>query len=130
MIQTKCSDPVILNLWHPIGAIAETTPDRVVETILLGEKISFAVDANGAVSAWKSRPDLRPGDRIDAASIRETLPAKSAYGYVWTSLGSPPAELFPIPEYDEPDRRKLNAATFGVNVSAPRAIEKDRKSVV
>ncbi len=123
MIQTKCSDPVILNLWHPIGAIAEATPGRVVETTLLGEQISFAVGANSAVCAWKSRPDLRPGEQIDLASIRETLPAKSAYGYVWTSLGSPPAELFPIPEYEEPDRRRLNAATFGVNVSAPRAIE-------
>ncbi len=123
MIQTKCSDPVILNLWHPIGAIAEATPGRVVETTLLGEQISFAVGANSAVCAWNSRPDLRPGEQIDLASIREKLPAKSAYGYVWTSLGSPPAELFPIPEYEEPDRRRLNAATFGVNVSAPRAIE-------
>ncbi|MER9435272.1 aromatic ring-hydroxylating dioxygenase subunit alpha [Mesorhizobium sp. M0618] len=123
MIQTKCSDPVILNLWHPIGAIAETTPNIVMETTLLGEQVSFAIGAGGAIGVWTSRPDLRPGARIDPASIHEALPAKSAYGYVWTSLGSPPAELFPIPEYEEPDRRKLNAATFGVNVSAPRAIE-------
>lgn len=123
MIQTRCFDPLILNLWHPIGAIAEMTPNNVVETTLLGEQVSFAIGAAGAIGVWLSRPDLRPGARIDPASVGETLPAKSAYGYVWTSLGSPPAELFPIPEYDEPDRRKLNAATFGVNVSAPRAIE-------
>ena len=36
MIQTRCSDPVILNLWHPIGAIAETPVNTVVETVLLG----------------------------------------------------------------------------------------------
>ena len=122
-LETRCSDPVILNLWQPIGAIAETVCDRVAETILLGERISFVVSANGVAAAWRTRPDLQPGDRVDLASIREVLPVKSAYGYVWTSLGSPSRDLFPIPEYEEPDRRRLNAATFGVNVSAPRAIE-------
>ncbi|MER9599653.1 aromatic ring-hydroxylating dioxygenase subunit alpha [Mesorhizobium sp. M0244] len=123
MILTRCSDPVILNLWHPIGAIGETTPSSVVETTLLGEQVSFAVDASGAIRVWRSRPGVRSAEPIGPASVGKALPAKSAYGYVWTSLGSPPAELFPIPEYEEPDRRKLNAATFGVNVSAPRAIE-------
>jgi phenylpropionate dioxygenase-like ring-hydroxylating dioxygenase large terminal subunit len=42
---------------------------------------------------------------------------------VWTSLGDPPEDIFPIPEYAETDRHRLNAATFGVNVSAPRAVE-------
>ncbi|MCA0015682.1 aromatic ring-hydroxylating dioxygenase subunit alpha [Mesorhizobium sp. B292B1B] len=117
---TKCSDPVILNLWHPVGAIAETVPGGVHDTVLLEERLSFAVDTDGEPVVWRSRPDVEGVDRIPGA---DRLPARSAYGYVWTSLGSPPAELFPIPEYEEPDRRKLNAATFGVNVSAPRAIE-------
>ncbi|MEI9412718.1 aromatic ring-hydroxylating dioxygenase subunit alpha [Mesorhizobium salmacidum] len=119
----KCTDTVILNLWHPIGAIAETSPLAVEETVLLEERVSFAVGEKGEPVVWRSRPDLRPGDRAPVVDIDERLPAKSAYGYVWTSLGSPPEDLFPIPEYAEADRRKLNAATFGVNVSAPRAIE-------
>ncbi|CDX35872.1 conserved hypothetical protein [Mesorhizobium plurifarium] len=117
---TKCTDSVVLNLWHPVGAIAETVPGAVQQTVLLEERLSFSVGADGEPVVWRSRPDLRRADQIAAA---DRLPAKSVYGYVWTSLGSPPADLFPIPEYAEPDRRRLNAATFGVNVSAPRAIE-------
>jgi phenylpropionate dioxygenase-like ring-hydroxylating dioxygenase large terminal subunit len=45
------------------------------------------------------------------------------YGYIWTSLGDPLIDVFPIPEFAEPDRRRLHAGTIGVNVSAPRAIE-------
>jgi len=117
---TKCMDPVVLNLWHPVGAIAETVPGAVQETVLLEERLSFEVGADGEPVVWRSRADLRRADQVPAA---DRLPAKNRYGYVWTSLGSPPDELFPIPEYAEPDRRRLNAATFGVNVSAPRAIE-------
>jgi phenylpropionate dioxygenase-like ring-hydroxylating dioxygenase large terminal subunit len=123
MTEAKCKDPVILNLWHPLAAIAEMPVGRVVDTVLLEERVSFAVDADGKVAAWRSRPELGSGDPVDLAKLDGTLPAKSAYGYVWTSLGDPPADIFPIPEFDEPDRRKLNAATIGVNVSAPRAIE-------
>lgn len=123
MTEAKCKDPVILNLWHPLGAVAEMPVGTVVDTMLLEERVSFAVDARGTAVAWRSRPELRAGDPVDPGALTDTLPAKSAYGYVWTCLGSQPAEIFPIPEFDEPDRRKLNAATIGVNVSAPRAIE-------
>jgi phenylpropionate dioxygenase-like ring-hydroxylating dioxygenase large terminal subunit len=123
MNTTKCTDPVILNLWHPIGAIAETPAGIVVETVLLEERVSLAKAADDAVAVWRSRPDLRAGNTVEIATIADRLPAKIAYGYVWTSFGSPPEDIFPIPEYAESDRRKLNAATIGVNVSAPRAIE-------
>ncbi|MEZ2328922.1 aromatic ring-hydroxylating dioxygenase subunit alpha [Mesorhizobium sp. RCC_202] len=117
---TKCTDPVILNLWHPVGAIAEAVPSGVQETVLLEERLCFAINADGEPVVWRSRLGAQGPGQVSTA---DRLPALSAYGYVWTSLGSPPAGLFPIPEYDEPDRRRLNAATFGVNVSAPRAIE-------
>jgi phenylpropionate dioxygenase-like ring-hydroxylating dioxygenase large terminal subunit len=42
---------------------------------------------------------------------------------VWSSLGEPPAQLFELPEYAEPDRRNIHAATIGVACSAPRAVE-------
>ncbi len=123
MPQPKCPDPVILNLWHPLGAIAEMPVGAVVDTVLLEERVSFAVDAKGRATAWRSRPGLNSGAPADEAANGEMLPALSAYGYVWTSLGDPPPDIFPIPEFAEPDRRRLNAATIGVHVSAPRAIE-------
>ena len=44
---TKCSDPVILNLWHPLAAIDETPVGTVVDTVLLEEPVSLAVDEAG-----------------------------------------------------------------------------------
>jgi phenylpropionate dioxygenase-like ring-hydroxylating dioxygenase large terminal subunit len=91
--------------------------------MLLEERLSFGIDAAGRTAVWRSRPELPVGAPLDRASVGEGMPAKLAYGYIWTSLGAPPADIVPIPEYAEADRRKLNAATIGVNVSAPRAIE-------
>jgi phenylpropionate dioxygenase-like ring-hydroxylating dioxygenase large terminal subunit len=120
---TKCTDRVVLDLWHPLQAIAETPAGRVHETVLLEDRLGFARNEAGNAAVWRARPDLRVGDAVDIASINDRVPAKVAYGYVWASLGNPPADIFPIPEFAEPDRRRLNAATMGVNVSAPRAIE-------
>ncbi|PSM18783.1 aromatic ring-hydroxylating dioxygenase subunit alpha [Nitratireductor sp. StC3] len=123
MTEPKCTDHVTLNQWYPLGAIDEAPRARAIDTVLLEENLSYAVAGDGTVAAWRRREDLKPGTPVDVAALTDTLPAISAYGYVWASLGRPPAALFPIPEYAEPDRRKLNAATIGVNVSAPRAIE-------
>lgn len=123
MIETRCKDQVVLDLWHPLAALSEVPAGVVVNTVLLEERISLATDRTGKVAVWRSRRDL-PADRpVDITAVADMLPVKLAYGYVWTSLGNPPADIFPIPEFAEADRRKLNAATFGVNVSAPRAIE-------
>ncbi|MDH4987854.1 aromatic ring-hydroxylating dioxygenase subunit alpha [Aminobacter anthyllidis] len=123
MTQTRCKDQVILDLWHPLAPLAEMPVGVVVDTILLEERLSLATDSDGNAAVWRSRPALAADAPVDISKLDGTLPVKLAYGYVWTSLGNPPAEIFPIPEYAEADRRKLNAATFGVNVSAPRAIE-------
>ena len=123
MAEPKCSDPVVLNLWHPLGAVVEMPPKTVVDTALLEEPLSFCIDGKGGAVAWRRQAHLKAGDQVEPETIVGALPTRIAYGYVWTSLGESPAELFPIPEYAEPDRRKLNAATIGVHVSAPRAIE-------
>lgn len=123
MTQTRCKDQVILDLWHPLAALAEVPPGVVSDTVLLEEPVSYAADRDGKADVWRSRPDLPAGTPVEVGSLGNTLPVKIAYGYVWTSLGNPPADLFPIPEFEEADRRKLNAATVGVHVSAPRAIE-------
>jgi phenylpropionate dioxygenase-like ring-hydroxylating dioxygenase large terminal subunit len=117
-----CRDPVTLDLWHPLGAVVEVPLGKVVETVLLGERLSYGVDTDGRAAVWRSRPDMPVGSRANLAAIPDPLPVKTAYGYVWTSLGTP-ADLFSIPEYAEEDRRRLNAGSIGVHVSAPRAIE-------
>lgn len=123
MTQTRCTDQVILDLWHPLAAVSELPVGVVVDTVLLEERLSLAADSAGKAAVWRSRPELAADNPVDIVALGGTLPVKIAYGYVWTSLGNPPADIFPIPEYAEADRRRLNAATLGVNVSAPRAIE-------
>lgn len=80
---------------------------------MLGENIGYAVDAAGQPRVWHERATGSP----------RPVPTLEEYGYVWTSLGTPPDSLFSIPEYHEADRRNLNAGSIGVHVSAPRAVE-------
>ncbi|MGI9625158.1 MAG: aromatic ring-hydroxylating dioxygenase subunit alpha [Acidimicrobiales bacterium] len=108
---SPCSDPVILDQWHPIAVLEEVKPGVPGDTTVLGVDIGYRVE-NGRHTAW----------RCDDPT-RDPLPVLPAYGYLWSSLGSPPEQLFKIPEYDEPDRRNIHAATIGVHCSAPRAIE-------
>ena len=111
MAEPACTDPVVLDLWHAIGAADEAEDMRHTE--LLGQPLAYRIDGSGGPEVWRRGG---PGDG-------DALPARAAYGYVWCSLGAPARELFPIPEYAEEDRRNLNAASIGVHVSAPRAIE-------
>lgn len=111
----KCQDAVILNLWHPIAALAEISQGEVHHTTLLEETLVYQ-QYDGEVVCW------RVSDRSASEDARQSLPVTLAYGYLWTSLGTP-KPLFDLPEYAEPDRRNMNAATIGVHVSAPRGIE-------
>ncbi len=118
-----CTDATILNQWFAIGAVQELHPGIVADTELLEENLSYAVEVDGSVRVWRRIGQLPAGSAYDSGKIDEQLPAVNAYGYVWTCLGEPETEIFPIDEYAENDRRNLNAASIGVNVSGPRAIE-------
>ncbi len=121
-----CKDETILNLWFAIGATGEMQPGFVHDTVLLEEAVSYAIAPDGSAWAWRRCDRLATGDAFDPGDpgqIDAPLPTKIAYGYVWTCLGKPSADIFPISEYEEPERRNLNAASIGVNVSGPRAIE-------
>lgn len=107
----KTPSAAVLNLWYPISAGEDARPGERRSTTLLDLGVHYERGANGAVTAWRS---------VDGANA---LPVIERYGFIWTSLGSPPAELFPIPEYAEPDRFNICAGSIGVNVSAPRAVE-------
>ena len=107
-----CNDRVILNQWHPISSIDELENSKQINTILLEEPLTFAKNSSEEVLIWRS-----------SDKSKKRLPAKLCYGYLWTSLGDPPAELFSFPEFDEPDRRNVATGAFGVHISAGRAIE-------
>jgi phenylpropionate dioxygenase-like ring-hydroxylating dioxygenase large terminal subunit len=103
-----CTDRVALDEWHVLGSVSELPLGRIKSTRLLDAELELLRSGDCAVA-------VRVADRF--------LPVRQRFGYVWTTLGAPDHEIFDLPEYDEPDRRNMNAASFGINVSAPRAIE-------
>ncbi len=115
-------DPV-RDLWHVVGALEELPRGKVRITRLLGEDVAIAITSDGEALAWRPPAGLADGTALEMALVEQPLPVRRDYGYLWTSLGKPGAGLFAIPEYAEPDRRNMNAATFRVHVSAPRAVE-------
>jgi len=117
-----CTNTAVLDLWHPISALAEIGPG-VHLTTLFEERIAYGLVADDEIVVWRAGPGVRRTGPAEAVGPADRLPVNRAYGYLWTSLGSPPGPLFEIPEYKEPDRRKMNAGTIGVATSAPRAIE-------
>ncbi|MGI9624689.1 MAG: aromatic ring-hydroxylating dioxygenase subunit alpha [Acidimicrobiales bacterium] len=126
MSDSVCTDPVIVNSWHPIAALDEIAIGVTNETLLLGELLSFtklADAANEQVLAWRSRPDLPVGAAVGVIPDSERLAVRAEYGYLWASVGDPPDHLFDMPDYDNPRRRNMNAGSIVVATSAPRAVE-------
>lgn len=101
--------PAVLDQWYPLAA-REDVPDGIpLATVLLDVPVHLQREGDGI--------------RVSRAGDGVRLPVCERHGFVWTSLGTPPAAVFAIPEYDEPDRFNICAGSIGVNVSAPRAIE-------
>ncbi len=105
-------DPVATKLWYAIIADDELAPGRSFGTALLGRPIRVSAQADGGLVAVEIEPG---GERA--------LPVTERYGYLWTSLSDDPKPLFDIPEFDEADRKTLNAGTLQVATSAPRCVE-------
>jgi len=108
MAYTKPIAPALRDLWHVIAASQEVP--------MGGKRVTTLFDTALSVS----RNERLRVARNDDGSL---LPVIERYGCIWTSFGSPSADLFPIIEYAESDRRNIIAGSIGVNVSAPRAIE-------
>lgn len=110
MTQTGELSPAIRDLWHVFAGSETTRPGERHKTTLFNRGIVYFRNDNGEVEAYPTdAPDRR-------------LPVLERYKFIWTSFGEP-GELFPLPEYDEPDRKNMNCGSIGVNVSAPRAVE-------
>src|SRR5690606_14607572 len=97
-------DPITRDLWHVIAATDELKIGLVETTLLLDRKIAMTRGSDGEPVVWL-RSNEEDGDEVDAETILERLPVKTAYGYTWTCLGTPSIDLFPIPEFAEPDRK-------------------------
>jgi phenylpropionate dioxygenase-like ring-hydroxylating dioxygenase large terminal subunit len=106
----RCADPVILNDWHVVAPLGELPVGRPQPGMLLGERLLLERGRDGQALA-----------RVAASNAE--LPVRTRFGYLWTSLGAPAGDVFAIDEPSEPHRRNLHAASIGVAVSAPRAIE-------
>jgi phenylpropionate dioxygenase-like ring-hydroxylating dioxygenase large terminal subunit len=103
-----CTDPVILDQWHPLTDLERAVAGVEYESTLLGERVAYTLGPDDEPSAWTST---------------RQLPTKRWYGYLWACLGSPPLELFDLPEFNESDRRNIHVASFGIHCSAPRSVE-------
>ena len=117
------ADPVAVNQWYAITALDEIPVGRAVRSELLGVPMSYCLDHDGAPLAWLTQDSLPAGAPVDARTLEAPLPTLDDYGYLWTTVGEPGGGLFDIPETAEPDRRILNAGTFGIFTSGPRAVE-------
>ena len=108
----SCEDQVILNQWHPISSLDVLKVGVIDNTVLLGSKISYQLISKKEVLVW-----------LKLDEKKTLLPTRISYGFIWVSLGNPQEDLFPFPEYNEPDRRNVATGVFGVNVSAGRTVE-------
>ena len=115
-------DPTTADLWQVIAATDEIAIGIVETTMLLDAQIAITRDEDGLPVVWRRTSEER-GDEIDVDTIHDRLPVLTGYGYIWTSFGNPPKELFPIPEYAEADRKNMSCGSIGLHVSAPRAVE-------
>jgi phenylpropionate dioxygenase-like ring-hydroxylating dioxygenase large terminal subunit len=108
--EQQALSPAVLDAWQVISAEEDIEEGRERATLLFGQPLRYRRDGS-TIRVWH------------AATPSQPLPVLLRYGFVWTCLGTPPAELFDIPEFAEPDRFNICAGSIGVNVSAPRAIE-------
>lgn len=124
MTKLKTTNQAVLDLWHVIAAMEGTAQGRAHRTLLLDEALTFTIGADGAPVAWLSQGEAEGASvAVPAQAQAQVLPTIERYGFIWTCLGNPPADLFLIPQYAEPDRKNMTCGSIGVAVSAPRAIE-------
>lgn len=110
----RTDDPVALHEWYPIENEPAVTGSLALPqtSTLLGHPISYYRCPDGHVEV-----------RTDLDGAIRALPTRLRYGFVWTSLGTPPPEVFDIPEATETDRRYVACGWTTIRASAPRLVE-------
>ena len=94
--------------WYPVGLLSGLVADGR-ETLLMNEPITvFGSDQDAP--------------KVVTHSGR-SLPTVQRFGHLWTSLGTPPKDLFTIPEADHPERVLVDVGVVRVKCSPLRAVE-------
>jgi phenylpropionate dioxygenase-like ring-hydroxylating dioxygenase large terminal subunit len=75
--------------------------------------------ADGRCVAIPAHPDQAPPSK----AVVRTYRAREQYGLIWVSLGNPPADVPPFPEWDDPSYRTMLCGPYLVNASGPRIVE-------
>jgi phenylpropionate dioxygenase-like ring-hydroxylating dioxygenase large terminal subunit len=102
-------DAASLNQWYCVESLAEIGT-QASTTRLLGSDLRIIRTQEGSIHV--SRHDNG-----------KALPTRQAFGFLWSSLGDPPADLFEIPEAGEIDRRAVVCGAITVRASSLRIIE-------
>ena len=104
----KTTDPVALNQWYAVATLADlgATPIR---TRLLGQEIEITRGPDG--------PEVREAGNPTPLRVREKFLC------LWTSLGTPEAEIFDIAESHDPTRRVVPCGWVTMRASGLRVVE-------
>jgi len=103
------AEKAALDQWYCIDALSDIHPGTSANR-LLGIDLAVRRDAAGTIS-------------VTRAGGSTILATRERYGYLWTTLGSPPRDVLPIPETDEEDRRIVVCGAIAVKASGLRIVE-------
>jgi phenylpropionate dioxygenase-like ring-hydroxylating dioxygenase large terminal subunit len=106
---TTATDKASLDQWYVIETEA-AIPVGTMPNRLLGVDLEVTRAPDGAITVMATGRD-------------EPLPTKSKFGFLWTTLGTPERDIFPVPETDEADRRYVPCGAVSVKASGLRIIE-------
>ncbi len=98
----------MIDEWYPVGLFSQLDAAGR-STALMGEPIRVACNADGEATV--------------TGGNGRALPVLVRYGHVWSSLGEPKKDIFPIPEADQPGRRFVDVGVVRVRCSPLRAVE-------
>src|SRR5262245_5666214 len=98
----------MIDEWYPVGLLSQLDVNGR-QTALMGEPITVSRDVEG-------KAKVTGGDG-------RALPVRERYGHVWSSLGEPKKDVFPIPEAEQPGRRYVDVGVVRVRCSPLRAVE-------
>jgi phenylpropionate dioxygenase-like ring-hydroxylating dioxygenase large terminal subunit len=102
-------DQASLDQWYVIETEA-AIPSGTSSNRLLGVDLTVIKSEDGEII-------------VNAQGRDAPLPLRHRFGFIWTTLGTPERDVFPVPETDEPDRRYVPCGVVSVRASGLRIIE-------
>ncbi|HWU60418.1 MAG TPA: aromatic ring-hydroxylating dioxygenase subunit alpha [Ensifer sp.] len=107
MVQAK--DKASIDQWYVIDTEAQI-PFGISSNRLLGFDLKVVRSKTDGVAVYCQGSDT-------------PLPIRQRFGFIWTTLGTPERDVFPMPEADESDRRYVPCGVVSVNASGLRIVE-------